>query len=112
MSTDNSGTDAPDDLEVLLLHLADHGYADHVGSWMSPDVTNLPITGKELLGALPEGALGDAAAETGLSAQEYADSLAEELPALVDGLSPQGELPVEEDDADVLWAFAGEPAGA
>ncbi len=81
MSIDDSGADAPDDLEILLVHLADNGYADQVGSWMSPDVTNLPITGKQLLGALTEDALADAASEAGLSVQEYADYLAEELPA-------------------------------
>ncbi|MFD6878441.1 MULTISPECIES: YidB family protein [unclassified Streptomyces] len=110
MTADNAG--APDDLEVLLVHLADHGYADQVGSWMSPEVTNLPITGQDLLGALPEGALSDLAAELNLTVQGYADYLAQELPALVDGLSPQGELPENEGDEDALWAFALEDAGA
>ncbi|WP_405496295.1 YidB family protein [Streptomyces sp. NBC_00096] len=110
MTADNAG--APDDMEVLLVHLADQGYADQVGSWMSPDVTNLPITGQELLRALPAESLNDLAAELNLSVQEYADYLAQELPALVDGLSPQGELPENQDDEDALWAFAVEEAGA
>ncbi|MGW7317728.1 YidB family protein [Streptomyces sp. NPDC054865] len=110
MTADHAG--APDDLEVLLVHLADHGHADQVGTWMSPDVTNLPITGEELLGALPEGSLSGLAAELNLSVQEYADYLAQELPVLVDGLSPQGELPENQDDEAALWAFAVEEAGA
>ncbi|MFH8692554.1 hypothetical protein ACH4EC_37550 [Streptomyces anulatus] len=47
-----------------------------------------------------------------LSAQEYADYLARELPALVDGLSPQGELPENQDHEDALWAFAVKGADA
>ncbi|MGA5497769.1 YidB family protein [Streptomyces cinereoruber] len=112
MTADNTGASAPDEIEVLLLHLADYGYSDQVGSWLSREVTNLPVTGRQLLNALPEGALSDLAAEMELSEQEYADYLAEELPALVDGLGPQGELPDEEQDADALWAFAGEHTGA
>ncbi|MEV0992718.1 YidB family protein [Streptomyces sp. NPDC049949] len=103
---------APDDLEVLLVCLADHGHADQVGSWMSPDVTNLPLTGTELLGALREGALSGLAAELNLSIQEYADHVAQEPPAQVDGLGPQGELPGTRSKGTPLRAFAVEEAGA
>ncbi|MCX5151685.1 YidB family protein [Streptomyces sp. NBC_00320] len=107
MTANSTETDSPDDLELLLVHLADHGYADQVGSWMSPDVINLAISGPELLDALPEGALNDLAAGLNLSLQDYADHLAQELPVLVDSLSPQGELTDGEDSETALWALAG-----
>ncbi|MFC5657689.1 YidB family protein [Streptomyces nogalater] len=84
-----------DNLGALLSHLADQGYADHVGSWVSDSAANVPVTGEQLLSALPESAFAKAAGAAGLSVQEYADQLAEALPVLVDTTTPHGELPPE-----------------
>jgi uncharacterized protein YidB (DUF937 family) len=40
--------------------------------------------------------VAEAAAQAGMSVQEYADRLAQELPAAADAVTPHGELP----DAD------------
>ncbi|MFI9240841.1 YidB family protein [Streptomyces sp. NPDC053079] len=94
-----------DNLGALLTHLADQGYADHVGSWVSDSVANVPVTGEQLLSALPESALAKAAGAAGLSVQEYADQLAEALPVLVDTATPHGELPPEGEFESLVKRF-------
>ncbi|MFC3994535.1 YidB family protein [Nocardiopsis sediminis] len=58
----------------------------------------MPITGEQLLSVLDAGDLADEAEALGLTVQEYADRLAQELPAAADAATPHGELP---DDAEV-----------
>jgi len=96
--------DPRDELGVLLVYLAEQGYADQVGSWVSESVANIPLSGAQLLDALPDDALAEAAGEAGLSVEEYAEQLAQELPELVDQVTPQGELP-DEDEFDYQDAF-------
>ncbi|MFD9556074.1 YidB family protein [Streptomyces sp. NPDC059990] len=78
-------------LGVFLVYLAEQGYAEQVGTWISPSVPNVPLTGEQLLGAVPDGAFAGAAQAAGMSVGEYAEHLARELPALVDTVTPDGE---------------------
>ncbi|MFJ6798905.1 YidB family protein [Streptomyces sp. NPDC091268] len=105
MTTEPAELEPQDELGVLLVYLAEQGYAEQVGSWVSDSVTNVPLTGAQLLAALPDEALSEVAAELGLPVEEYAEQLAQELPSLVDGLTPQGELPTDDDFEDFLWEF-------
>ncbi|MFE4055165.1 YidB family protein [Streptomyces sp. NPDC059096] len=81
----------------FLVLLADKGLADEVGSWVSDQVGNRSITGEQLLSVLDADEVAAAAAEAGVSVQEYADGLAEQLPHVVDKATPQGELPDDEE---------------
>ncbi|MFE0654654.1 YidB family protein [Streptomyces sp. NPDC059534] len=92
-------------LGVLLVYLADQGYAEQVGTWISPSVANIPLTGEQLLRAMPEGALAEAAQAAGVSVQEYAEQFAQELPDLVDTVTPDGELPAEDEFESHLVEF-------
>ncbi|MFF0145755.1 hypothetical protein ATK36_1111 [Amycolatopsis sulphurea] len=92
MSVDAPEVD-PIDLGQLLLLLADNGFAAEVGSWVSVETPNQPITGEQLLGVLE---LQEAATGAGMSVHEYADQLAQALPAAANAVTPEGELP--EDD--------------
>jgi uncharacterized protein YidB (DUF937 family) len=97
VTTESAATEVTaDSLGDLLMFLADHGYADQVGSWVSDATENLPITGEQLLSAIGRDSLAPAAAEAGLTVEAYADQLAQELPGAADAVTPHGEL--AEDD--------------
>ncbi|WP_051877411.1 YidB family protein [Streptomyces natalensis] len=90
-AVNTSGLDR-EELGAFLLLLADGGLADQVGTWISPETPNATVTGGELIAAAPEGLLAEAADAAGLAARDYADQLAQELPDLVDKVTPGGEL--------------------
>lgn len=92
MSTESSERLGAIDLGRFLVVLADNGFADEVGSWVSDSVENLPITGERLLGVLDRESVAVIAEEAGLSVEEYADELARRLPGATDAVTPQGEL--------------------
>ncbi|RFU43252.1 hypothetical protein DZF91_02045 [Actinomadura logoneensis] len=81
------------ELGQMLVELARAGLADQVGSWISDDTDNSPVTGEQLRSALPEEVLREAAEEAGMTVEELADQLARELPTIADALTPGGELP-------------------
>ncbi|WP_314253341.1 YidB family protein [Streptomyces kutzneri] len=54
---------------------------------------NQSVSGAQIAEALPDEALQKAAAQAGVSPQEAADQIAQALPAAVDKLSPEGQLP-------------------
>ncbi|MFI5868474.1 hypothetical protein [Streptomyces sp. NPDC051546] len=66
MTTDISAAEVRGDFVEILTYLAGQGFAEQVGSWVSDSVTNIPISGEQLISAFPEGALDGPAAEAGL----------------------------------------------
>ncbi|WP_433697562.1 YidB family protein [Nocardiopsis sp. CA-288880] len=107
MSAETSEINAID-MGQLLLFLADHGFAAQVGSWVSAETPNQPITGEQLLEVLHDQDLEEAAREAGMSVQEYADRLARELPAAANAVTPEGELPEDEEFKQHLQDFYSE----
>ncbi|MEV4974474.1 YidB family protein [Streptomyces scopuliridis] len=105
MTTETSELPVHDLLAAFLVQLADQGYADQVGSWISDSVPNIPITGEQLLAALPESALTESAQDEGVSELEYAEQLAQILPGLADSATPQGELPEEDEFEQYMNEF-------
>nr|WP_221312338.1 YidB family protein [Actinoalloteichus hymeniacidonis] len=85
------------DMGQLLLFLADHGFAAQVGSWVSAETPNQPLTGQQLLTVLDEQELQVVASEAGMSVLEYAEQLARELPEAANAVTPDGELPEDEE---------------
>ena len=63
-----------------------------VASWISNN-TNLPISAEQIQSVLGQGPLQDLASKMGLSTDAVAGTLSEQLPGLVDQLTPNGELP-------------------
>jgi uncharacterized protein YidB (DUF937 family) len=69
-----------------------NGLGDTVASWISNN-TNLPISAEQIQSVLGQGPLQDLASKMGLSTDSVASTLSEQLPGLVDQLTPNGELP-------------------
>ncbi|MFA7765763.1 YidB family protein [Streptomyces sp. NPDC048723] len=76
----------------LLDMLTKSGLADQAQSWIGTG-DNQSVSGAQIAEALPDEALQKAAAQAGVSPQEAADQIAQALPAAVDKLSPEGQLP-------------------
>ncbi|WKD35376.1 YidB family protein [Streptomyces xanthophaeus] len=76
----------------LLDMLTKAGLADQARSWIGTG-ENRSVSGAQIAGAVPDEALQKAAAQAGVSPQEAADQIAQALPAAVDRLSPEGQLP-------------------
>jgi uncharacterized protein YidB (DUF937 family) len=69
-----------------------NGLGDVVASWISTH-TNLPISAEQIQSVLGQGPLQDLASKMGLSTDAVASTLSEQLPGLVDQLTPDGQLP-------------------
>lgn len=73
------------------------GFADQAQSWQSTG-ENLPISGNALQEVLGTGAIGQIAQQLGMSHGDAAGGLAQVLPQLIDKLTPDGEVPDNQND--------------
>jgi uncharacterized protein YidB (DUF937 family) len=76
----------------LVGKLQQAGLGDIVNSWISTG-QNLPVSGSQLQDALGSDTLGPLARQLGLGEGDLAGGLAGLLPQVVDGLTPDGQLP-------------------
>lgn len=81
----------------LLDQFSQTGHGETVKSWVK-DGPNSEINDRTLSDALGPDVLQDIASRTGLSQEEILTRLTRDLPKAVDGLTPNGTLPVEVDD--------------
>lgn len=88
----------------LLGRLGQAGLGEQVASWVGTG-QNLPVTPEQLEQALERSGLGSMAAQLGVSGEQMASQLAPLLPAVVDGLTPNGQLPESSDE--LLAALGG-----
>lgn len=72
------------------------GLGDQVKSWVSTG-QNKPISPDEITHALGRDRLGQLAEASGMSQKDAADQLSQILPQLVDGMTPRGSLPREDE---------------
>jgi uncharacterized protein YidB (DUF937 family) len=79
-------------LNSLLSSLQSGGLAGQVSSWLGQGA-NQPVTGQQVASALGSDKIGKLSQQTGLSHGEVADHLAQQLPAVVDKLTPGGKVP-------------------
>lgn len=79
-------------LEGLIAKLQQGGLAEAAASWISTG-QNLPVSGAQLESALGGQLLGPLAQQLGLGQGDLAGSLAKMLPQVIDGLTPNGQLP-------------------
>ena len=84
-------------LEGLLGKFRQAGYAEEAQSWVSTG-ENRPITADVLQQVLGHGQLGDIARQLGMSDGDAAGGLASILPQVIDGMTPQGEVPRNSSD--------------
>lgn len=79
-------------IEGLMAKLQQGGLAEEAASWVSTG-QNQPVSGSQLESALGGDLLGSVAQQTGMGQGDLAGTLAKMLPQLIDGMSPQGQLP-------------------
>ena len=89
-------------LQKVISGLQAQGKHAQAESWISTG-ENQAVSGADLESAMGQEEIARMAAKLGLSEEETADALAEVLPRVVDTVSPQGELPAE-NELDDLFA--------
>ena len=79
-------------LQGLVQKFEQGGLGNIVQSWIGTG-QNLPISAQQLQQVLGSGQLQNLAAKTGLSPDVLTQQLSHALPHVVDGLTPNGQLP-------------------
>ncbi len=79
----------------LIASLQEGGLASQVASWLGGG-ENLAVSGEQIRAALGSDLLATLAGQVGMGADEAGDGIAAHLPALVDKLSPAGELQLDD----------------
>jgi uncharacterized protein YidB (DUF937 family) len=81
------------------------GLSAQADSWVGTGA-NAPVSGQEVRGIVGEDTVSQLAQQAGISDDEAADVLAQVVPQVVNGLTPDGQLPAD-DDLDALVAKFG-----
>ena len=79
-------------LPGLMQRLQKAGLGDALASWIGTG-SNLPVSGRQLSGALGPDIMGQVTQRLGGSPEQAGDQLAQWLPVLIDQLTPQGQAP-------------------
>ena len=82
-------------LGALLGQLAQGGYGHQAQSWVSPG-PNEPLPPQAIDEVFGQEQLAQIAAEAGVSEDDARDGLAQLLPEVVDDLTPEGQLPADQ----------------
>jgi uncharacterized protein YidB (DUF937 family) len=80
----------------LVRQFQQNGHGDVVNSWVGPGA-NKPISPNDLASALGSDRLNALTAQSGMSRDELLDGLSQQLPEVVDQLTPEGRLPTEQE---------------
>ncbi len=78
-------------VEGIIQKFQDSGLAQQAASWVGTG-ENLSITPEQVASVLGDGAIADMAAKVGLTPEVISSKIAEHLPAIVDKLTPNGEV--------------------
>lgn len=84
----------------LLRQFEQKGQGETANSWVQTG-ENKPIDDRQLSEVLGPEVLADLASRTGLTEDEILTRLSRDLPAAVDGLTPDGRLPRDDDDTEL-----------
>ncbi|GAA4027277.1 YidB family protein [Actimicrobium antarcticum] len=82
-------------LSGLLQQLRDSGLQEQVASWIGLG-ENQPVSAGQIHSALGEAQVSDIALHSGVPTEQAAASLAQFLPKLIDQLTPNGQIPSED----------------
>ena len=85
----------------LLKQFQNNGLSDKSDSWVSTG-QNKPIQPPELERALGEERISWLMQQTGMSREELLAGLSQELPQVVDKLTPQGRIPTDQEAARLV----------
>jgi uncharacterized protein YidB (DUF937 family) len=88
-------------LNDLLKHFQQNGQGDVANSWIGTG-TNKAISPNDLANALGAERISTLMAQTGMSRDELIAGLSQQLPEVVDQLSPEGRVPTEQEMARLL----------
>jgi uncharacterized protein YidB (DUF937 family) len=76
----------------LIGKLKDSGLQQQLNSWIGKG-DNQPVSAEQVTNALGQDTVANVAAQTGVSTEEAASSLAKALPEVIDKATPDGRLP-------------------
>jgi uncharacterized protein YidB (DUF937 family) len=82
------------DLEGLTQKLRESGLDEQVSSWIAKG-QNLPVVGDQITKALGNDTVAGIARKLGITTEQAADEIAGTLPGVVDEVTPDGELPAQ-----------------
>ncbi|MBA3562128.1 MAG: DUF937 domain-containing protein [Actinobacteria bacterium] len=97
-------------LEKLLSGFRQKGMGAKADSWIGTG-PNEPVSADEVREVLGSEQLADIAQQLGISEEQAADALADVLPSVVDDVSPEGQLPPQ-DDLDRILDSIRQPSSA
>jgi uncharacterized protein YidB (DUF937 family) len=98
-------------LQKVLASLQANGLGAQAASWLGTG-ENEPISGADVRKVVGDEELAKIAGELGVSEDEAATAVAKALPAVVDHVSPDGQLPPEKELDSALGQLGGSrPAG-
>ena len=83
-------------LQGLIQSFQQGGLGDIVNSWVSTG-QNLPISAEQIQGMLGNSGLGNLVSQLGMNSEQASGGLAAMLPQLIDSLTPNGEVPQNND---------------
>ncbi len=101
----SAGAGSSGGLGGLLQQLQAAGLGEQAGSWVGTG-ENLPISADQLANALGHQRLAEIAAQAGVPEEQAAGGLASLLPELVNQLTPQGQVPAENEVDDALGSLS------
>jgi uncharacterized protein YidB (DUF937 family) len=79
-------------LNKLVSQLQSGGLGQKVQSWIGKG-SNQPVSGQEIGSALGQDKVEQLSEQTGLSQSQVTDDLAQQLPQVIDRLTPDGHMP-------------------
>ena len=82
------------------------GLSAQADSWVGTG-ENAPMSGQEVKGVVGDDTVQELAREAGISEDDAANVLAQVVPQVVNGLSPKGQLPSDDDLDQLLAKFGG-----
>lgn len=82
-------------LDGLMQKLRASGMEEQVSSWVAKG-QNMPIVGEQIKKALGNEKVAEIARKLGVTNDQAADDLAQALPDVVDKVTPDGEVPTQE----------------
>lgn len=88
-------------LNDLVRQFQQSGHGDVINSWVGPG-TNKTIAPDNLAEALGSDRINALMAHSGMSREELLDGLSQELPGVIDQLTPEGRVPTEQEAARLI----------
>jgi len=80
------------------------GLSDQASSWVGTG-DNIPVSGQEIKNVVGDDAVKQVAQDAGISEDEAADVLAKVVPQVVSGLTPNGQVPSEDELGKLAQQF-------